>query len=536
MSRDIEQYIRQCQRDLGRLEHPDLIGAFAEAAEKYADGAAFRCFGQTISFAEVEAQSRDFAAFLTGELKLARGDRIAIQLPNLLQYPIVAWGALRAGLVIVNTNPLYTPRELAYQFQDAGVNVAVVFADALPAIAAIIDDTPVETLIATHTTDMIEPRPLPPSEIRNLVALHDALAAGRAFELPDADRSLDELALLQYTGGTTGVPKGAMLTQGNVLASALMSPLSFGQDLKLTEVAIAPMPLYHIYGFAVNLIAGFLNGALSVLIPNPRDIEGLLAAMKAQPFTSFAGVNTLFTALMQHPDFDSVDFSELRWTIAGGAATVPEIAEEWQRRTGSPIYEGYGLSETTAMATVNSLAQRELGTIGPPMRGTEIKIVDADGNTLPAGEEGELLIRGPQVMRGYWQRPDATAEVLDVDGWFRTGDIAVLQDNGCLRIVDRLKDMVLVSGFNVYPNEIENVVFTHPDVIECAVVGVQDDKTGEAVKLFVVSGNRELGEQELIAFCSERLTNYKVPKLVEFVDELPKSNVGKVLRRELRGR
>jgi len=352
--------------------------------------------------------------------------------------------------------------------------------------------------------------------------------------LPPCDISLDDIALLQYTGGTTGEPKAAVLSHGNVMSAALMSRLSFGADLSEREIGIAPMPLYHIYGFVVNLISGYLNGGLSVLIPNPRDGDALIQAMKAQPFTSFAGVNTLFTSLMQHPDFDSVDFSHLKWTIAGGAATVPEIAEAWQRRTGSKIHEGYGLSETASSATVNTLEQRRLGTIGPPMIGTELKVVDGDGHELPAGSEGELLIRGPQVMQGYWQREEATAEVLDGDGWFRTGDIAIIEDDGYVRIVDRLKDMVLVSGFNVYPNEIENVVFTHPDVIECAAVGVPDPKTGEAVKLFVVSKNPDLTGEELRQFCRKGLAAYKVPKYVEFRDELPKSNVGKILRRELR--
>ncbi len=533
MNTKTESYIRRCLADLDRPSEPDLIAAFEFASGNFASEDAFRCLGNAITFAEVEALSRDFAAFLIHDCGLEKGDRVAIQLPNLLQYPVVAWGVLRAGLVVVNTNPLYTRRELVHQLEDSGARAAVVLSDNLPLVADAVSDTRVEFVITTNVADMIRPA-APGSGVDHVHSLHEALISGRSHDLPDVDVALDDLALLQYTGGTTGSPKGAMLSHGNVLAAALMSPLSFGADLSQREIGIAPMPLYHIYGFAVNLVSGFLNGSLSVLIPNPRDIDGLIAVMREQPFTSFAGVNTLFTALMQHPDFDSVDFKQLRWTIAGGAATVPEIAEEWERRTGSRIYEGYGLSETAAMAAVNTLERRELGTIGPPMVGCEFRVIDAEGNTLPAGCEGELLIRGPQVMQGYWQRDEASAEVLDPDGWFHTGDVAIIQANGHIRIVDRIKDMVLVSGFNVYPNEVENVVFSHPDVTECAVVGVPDAKTGEAVKLYAVSRNAALSSDELRHFCRDRLTAYKVPKHVEFVAELPKSNVGKILRRKLR--
>jgi long-chain acyl-CoA synthetase len=453
-----------------------------------------------------------------------------------VQYPVVAWGALRAGLVIVNTNPLYTKRELIYQFNDSGAKALVSLSDNLPLLQEVTPQTGIETVIATSAIDMLDPQALPESKLPSVTSLPDALAQGRELELPDVELTLDDIALLQYTGGTTGAPKGAVLSHGNLLSAVLMSPLSFGADMTELEVAISPMPLYHIYGFAVTLISGFLNGSFSILIPNPRDLDALINVMKDEPFTSFAGVNTLFASLLHHPEFDNVDFSHSRWTIGGGAATVPEIGEEWKRRTGADIHEGYGLSETAAMATVNTLTSRELGTIGPPMVGSEFKVVDAHGSELPAGEEGELLIRGPQVMQGYWQREEATAEVTDDEGWFRTGDIAVIQENGHIRIVDRVKDMVLVSGFNVYPNEIENVVYCHPDVVECAVVGVPEEKTGEAVKLFVTTNNPELSGDELRQFCRKELTAYKVPRYVEFLDELPKSTVGKILRRELRDR
>jgi long-chain acyl-CoA synthetase len=534
MQTKTEDYILSCLLKLERQETANLIAAFEDSARRHADAVAFYCLGKPITFTEVEHRSRDFAAYLLQECELSKGDRVAIQLPNLVQYPIVAWGVLRAGLTIVNTNPLYTKRELIYQFNDSGAKAAVVIDGNLPMMEQVVAETGVTKIIATNPIDMIDSQSLPACSLENVVSLPDALAAGSAIELPDIAVSLDDIAVLQYTGGTTGAPKGAILSHGNILSAALMSPLSFGADMTLRETGIAPMPMYHIYGFAVNLIAGFLNGGTSVLIPNPRDIPAMIETMKQHSFTSFAGVNTLFTAMMQHPEFDSIDFSHMRWTISGGAATVPEIADEWQRRTGALIYEGYGLSETAAMATVNTLAEHRLGTIGPPMIGCEMKVVDETGNNLPSGDEGELLIRGPQVMQGYWQREAASAEAIDADGWFRTGDVAIIEADGKIRIVDRLKDMVLVSGFNVYPNEIENVVFAHPDIIECAVVGVPDEKTGEAVKLFAITSNPSLTANELRDFCRDELTAYKVPKHVEFRDELPMSNVGKILRRELR--
>jgi long-chain acyl-CoA synthetase len=534
MSSTTETYVKDCLQRLERPVAPNLIAAFEYSSEIHGEQEAYKALGKSITYSDVERLSRGFAAYLLTECGLARGDRIAIQLPNLVQYPVVAWGALRAGLVIVNTNPLYTQRELIYQFNDSGAKALVALSDNLPLIGEVVPETGIELVIATNAIDMIAPQPRPESQLANVISLPDVLARGSSLELPDVDVTLDDIALLQYTGGTTGAPKGAVLSHGNLLSAVLMSPLSFGADMTELEIAISPMPLYHIYGFAVTLISGYLNGSYAILIPNPRDIGGLIRVMKEEEFTAFAGVNTLFTSLLRHPDFDDVDFSHLRWTIGGGAATVPEIADEWKQRTGANIHEGYGLSETAAMATVNTLTSRELGTIGPPMVGSEFKVVGADGRELPAGKEGELLIRGPQVMQGYWQREEATAEVIDEDGWFRTGDIALIQDNGHIRIVDRLKDMVLVSGFNVYPNEIENVVFCHPDVVECAVVGVPDDKTGEAVKLFVVTSNKDLDAGDLRRFCREHLTAYKVPKYVEFRDELPKSNVGKILRRELR--
>ncbi len=527
-------YIRACLEALNRAHEPNLIAAFRAATTVHRETPAFRCLGRTLTFAEVGDLTRDFAAFLIGVRGLEKGDRIAIQLPNTLQYPIAAWAALRAGLVVVNTNPLYTERELRHQFSDSGARALVVAGDVLGMIENVIPDTDIGTVIATGPDDFTAGQQRPASASGSIVSFGDALVQGHGLNMPAVEPDLDDLAVLQYTGGTTGVPKGAMLTHGNVLAAAVMSQLSFGAERVRREIGIAPMPLYHIYGFEVNLIAGFLNGSLSILVPNPRDLDGLIDVMKQETFTAFAGVNTLFASLLRHPDFDAIDFSQMDKTISGGTATVEEIAAEWERRTGCPVYEGYGLSEVAAMATVNTPDKRRLGTIGPAMTGTELKVVDASGKTLPPGEEGELSIRGPQVMQGYWGRPEATREVLDADGWFRTGDIAVIQPDGLVRIVDRLKDMILVSGFNVYPNEIESVVYGHPDVIECAAIGEPDDKTGETVKLFVVTSNPQLDTDDVRAFCRQRLAAYKVPKHVEVRDELPKSNVGKILRRELR--
>jgi long-chain acyl-CoA synthetase len=478
--------------------------------------------------------SRDFAAYLLGPACLEPGQRVAVQLPNLCHYPIAAWGILRAGLVLVNTNPLYTQRELLHQFTDAGVSALVCLADLLPTLEQVVPETGIERVVVTNIFDLMEAQPAPESSLPGLATLPDALALGADLPLPDAGTRINDIAMLQYTGGTTGVAKGAILTHGNVLASSRQSGSIVELDPQQPDIVIAPMPLYHIYGFTMNIVGTFCAGGHSVLIPDPRDIGSMIEVMKAYPFTALAGVNTLFVGLMQHPEFDNVDFSHVKGVIAGGAALVEEIASEWKRRTGSDIYEGYGLSETASALTCNSEENRQLGTVGKQMPWMEVKIVDKEGQTQPAGEEGELLVRGPQVMHGYWQRPEATDEALDAEGWFRTGDIAVMQEDGFIRICDRVKDMILVSGFNVYPNEIEGVVYTHPDIVECAAVGVPDKKSGEAVKLYAVSSNPELDEDGLRGFCREQLTAYKVPRFVEFRKELPKSNVGKILRRELR--
>ncbi len=525
------------QAMLGKLNpegYGSLVDMFLQACRNYPERVAYTALGQDILFAEIEQMSAGFAAYLVNEAGLSRGDRVAIQLPNIGQYPVVAWGVLRAGLVIVNTNPLYTARELEHQFNDSGAVALVALAELLPQIEGVIPKTGIRRVISTSLFDLLEAQPLPESSLRDLTSLPQALAAGAGRELPELEIGMNDVALLQYTGGTTGPAKGAVLTHGNVFASTQQTAEVVDIDPDVAEIVLAPMPLYHIYGFTMNIVSTFCAGGHSVLIADPRDTNAMVQLMKQYPFTAMAGINTLFTSLMQHPEFDEIDFSHVKGIIAGGAALVEDVANEWFERTGSQIFEGYGLSETSAVLTGNNPSDRQLGTVGKPMGYQEIKIVDEHGNTLPTGEEGELLVRGPQVMHGYWNLPAATAEALDEEGWFRTGDVAKVQADGFVKICDRLKDMILVSGFNVYPNEIEAVVSTHPDVVECAVVGVPDEKSGEAVKLYLVSSNPDLDADTVLGFCREQLTAYKVPRHVEIRDELPKSNVGKILRRELR--
>jgi long-chain acyl-CoA synthetase len=511
-----------------------LVDAFDQSCAEFAVKPAYHCLGQTLSYADIEAYSRKFGAFLAGSCGLQRGDRIAIQLPNLNQFPIVVWGALRIGLTIVNTNPMYTAREQLHQFNDSGAKALVVLSGLLPVTEQVIPETDIETVIVTHATDMLQAQPAPKTSLPNLVTLPDALALGAELVMPQVTMSMDDLAVLQYTGGTTGPAKGSMLSHGNVFSGMRMSKLSVFPETEGDDILIAPMPLYHVFGFTMNVIGGFISGSLSVLVPDPRDANALVALMREFKFTSMASVNTLLQGLMSHPDFDKIDFSAVKGIIAGGTALVKEIADEWFARTGSKIFEGYGLSETAAVLTCNSPDNRRLGTVGVSMIAQEIKLVDDAGASVDNDERGEICVRGAQIMQGYWQRPEATAEAIDAEGWFRTGDVGVMGADGFLSIVDRIKDMVLVSGFNVYPNEIEDVVYSHPDIIECAVVGIKDKKTGEAVKLFVVSTNPDLTQEEIKGYCREQLTAYKVPKVVEFSDDLPKSPVGKILRRELR--
>ncbi|MDB9948781.1 AMP-binding protein [Porticoccaceae bacterium] len=512
-----------------------LVDAFNRACEEFSDRPAFTCMGQTLSFTDMELLSRQFGCYLLDYCGLVPGDRVAVQLPNISQYPISIWGILRAGLVVVNTNPMYTAREQLHQFNDSGAKALVVLSDLLPVTEQVIPQTGVETVIATSATDLLQAQSLPDSSLSNLVAFNDALALGADKQLPKKLATMADVAVLQYTGGTTGPSKGAILSHGNVFSGLRMSKLSIRFAIEgEPDLLIAPMPLYHVFGFTMNAVGGFVGGSHSVLIPNARDIDAMVATMKQHQFTTMAGITTLLQGLMRHPQFDEIDFSKLRGIIAGGAALVKEVGDEWEARTGSRAFEGYGLSETTSVLACNGPDRSRIGTVGAPLLYQEVKLIDAEGASVANGERGEICTRGAHVMQGYWNRPEATAEAIDADGWFRTGDIGVMDKDGMVRIVDRLKDMVIVSGFNVYPNEIEDVAYGHRDIVECAVVGVADERTGEAVKLFVVSTNPDLTDQQVKDFCREQLTAYKVPKHVAFMDELPKSPVGKILRRELR--
>lgn len=534
MQAKISDFARGQLEKLNVRGYKNLAEVFERSVAEHADQPAFVCSGMTTSFAQIDHSSRSLAAWLLGPGGLRPGDRIAIQLPNITQYPIAAWGALRAGLTIVNTNPMYTGRELLHQYNDSGAKALVVLADLLPLTETVVPQTDIELVVATHVADLIKPLTLPDSSLGRLTSLTDAVNEGEGYDLAKSSCTMDDIAVLQYTSGTTGVAKGAILTQGNLFASFRMGDETFAADPSTVDIAIAPMPLYHIYGFAVNVVSGILKGSLSVLIPNARDTDDLIRTMQQHPFTVFTGINTLFVSLMQHAEFDNVDFSHLSKVISGGTPLVEEIATEWQDRTGTVIYEGYGLSESAAGGALNTPDHRQLGSVGKSLAYSEIRVVDENGRELGNDQRGELQLRGPHVTVGYWQRPEETAETLDVDGWFSTGDVAVIQQDGFIRIVDRIKDMIIVSGFNVYPTEIENVVYGLQDVVECAAIGVPYEKTGQAVKLFIVSKNPELSDDDVRDYCREQLTAYKVPKFIEFRDELPKSIVGKILRRELR--
>jgi len=436
-------------------------------------------------------------------------------------------------LIVVNTNPMYTAREVKHQFKDSGATALVVLDSLLPLIDQIIGDTEINHVIATSVFDLARPQDAFQAN-ESVFAFSDALKANVSVA-DNVEIAMDDIAVLQYTGGTTGPSKGAMLTHGNLFCARTLSRKSVVLNKEGTkEILIAVLPLYHVFGFTQNVVGSALFGSLSVMIPDPRNLDSIIAAMKAYPFTNMAGVNTLLSSLMKHPEFDTVDFSNITGVVVGGTALVKEIGEEWQQRTGTMLYEGYGLSETSANGACNRPESNELGTVGPSMLYQEIKTIDDSGKTVGVGERGEICIRGPHVMKGYWGRPDATAKSIDKDGWFKTGDVGIIQQNGHLKIVDRIKDMIIVSGFNVYPNEVEAVAYGHPNISECAAIGIDNDNTGEAIKLFVVSDDSELTDIDIIQFCRAELTPYKVPKQIVFMDDLPKSPAGKVLRRELR--
>ncbi|MEO6076680.1 MAG: AMP-binding protein [Dokdonella sp.] len=522
-----------------------------ESFLKFHDHPAFICMGTTLTYGELDVQSRRFANFLREDLKLEKGDRVAIMLPNVLQYPIAMLGILRAGMVVVNTNPMYTGRELKHQLIDSGAKAIVVLDNFVHTVAEVIDDTECKTVLTTGLGDFLN---FPKSVLVNFVIKHVkrlvpafGLATSRSFKtalaqasdaaLPKIDVTHDDIAFLQYTGGTTGVAKGAMLTHRNMVANVLQSSMwltrGFSSD---REIIIAALPLYHIFALTANCLTFMRIGGANVLIPNPRDMEGFVAELRKYPFTGLPGVNTLFNGLLNTPGFAELDFSHLKLSLGGGMAVQRAVAERWKEVTGCVLAEAYGLTETSPAACMNPLDNKVFnGSIGLPISSTEGSIQDDDGVHLAIGEVGELCIRGPQVMKGYWNRPDETEKVMTKDGWLRTGDIARMDENGYFYIVDRKKDMILVSGFNVYPNEIEDVVTRYcPGVLEVAAVGVPDEKSGEVVKLVIVRKDPALTEEDIRACCKHELTGYKQPKIIEFRDALPKTNVGKILRRELR--
>ncbi len=520
---------------LAELGHTTVFDVMEQACRDYGDKPAFSCGPDTISFNALRGRADAFARYLRHHAGLQPGDRLAIQLPNLLQYTIAIFGALRAGLVIVNTNPQYTPYEARHQFADSGAKAVVVLDKLVPLVRKIQGETQLERLIVTSLDDMHNP--VHDTDQADEVRFMQALRLGEQLPAVTPERGLDDLALLQYTGGTTGVSKGAMLTHRNILSNVLqaVSIIKPGDVEYGNEVRVSPLPLYHIFAFTANCIASVFTGFHSILITNPRDLDGMIADLKRHKFTLLTGINSLFVSLMAHPEFDSIDFSRLKWVNSGGAPLNTEIAKRWQARTGSVIREGFGLTETSPVVVASTaFTPYKEGFIGKAVPDTEMKIVDDEGRELPAGEAGELLIRGPQVMEGYWQRPEETEAVFSADGWLKTGDVGVIDEEGFLKLVDRKKDMILVSGFNVYPNDVEDAVMRHPGIRECVAVGVLDERTGEAIKIYVSLHDTSLDEAAIIAHCREHLTGYKVPKHVEIRDDLPKSTVGKLLRRVLR--
>ncbi|HEY9541662.1 MAG TPA: long-chain fatty acid--CoA ligase [Luteimonas sp.] len=531
-------------------EFSSIPAVLEGSIRKFRDRPAFTNMGKTLTYAQIDELSRQFAAYLLGELKLKKGDRVAIMMPNCLQYPIATFGILRAGLTVVNVNPMYTPRELRHQLVDSGASVVLVLDNFGFTVQQALEGSAVTQVITTGLGDMLGfpkgaivnfvlkyvKKMVPDYDIPDTIRFNDALALGQRQELPEVSISHDDIAFLQYTGGTTGVAKGAMLTHRNLVANMQQASAWVGQLVREgEEIIITALPLYHIFSLTANGLVFMKIGALNYLITNPRDMPGFVKELSKVPFTAITGVNTLFNGLLNTPGFEKIDFSHLRLTLGGGMAVQRAVAERWKKVTGVTLVEAYGLTETSPAACINPMDLAEYnGAIGLPVPSTDACVKDENGAMLPVGEVGELCIKGPQVMKGYWNRPEDTAQVIDADGWLHTGDMAKMDEKGFFYIVDRKKDMILVSGFNVYPNEVEDVIAMMPGVLEVAAVGVPDEKSGEAVKLVIVKKDPALTAEQIKAHARENLTGYKQPRYVEFRDELPKSNVGKILRRELR--
>ncbi|AVS72178.1 long-chain fatty acid--CoA ligase [Paracidovorax avenae] len=540
--------------DIDPTQYPSLVALMEEAFQKHADRTAYSFMGKDISFAQTEVQSRHLAAYLQG-LGLARGDRVAVMMPNVPQYPVAVAAILRAGFVAVNVNPLYTPRELEHQLKDSGAKAIIIIENFAATLQACIGATQVQHVVLCAMGDQLGllkglvvnyvvrkvKKLVPAFSLPGAVRFNDAVAKGARGTLQKPDLRPDDVALLQYTGGTTGVSKGAVLLHRNLIANVLQSEAWNEPAMRRIPEGVQPasvcaLPLYHIFAFTANMMLAMRTGAKTILIPNPRDLAAVLKELSNHTFHSFPAVNTLFNGLANHPDFNTVDWKNLKVSVGGGMAVQGAVARLWLEKTGCPICEGYGLSETSPSASCNPVTTKEYtGTIGVPLPSTRMKLIDDEGRTVTEpGRAGEIVIHGPQVMAGYWQRPDETAKVMTEDGYFKTGDIGTMDERGFFKIVDRKKDMVLVSGFNVYPNEVEDVVAALPGVMECAVVGVPDEKTGEAVKLVIVRKDPELTEAHVREFCKSNLTGYKQPRVIEFRESLPKTPVGKILRRELR--
>lgn len=531
--------------------YTSVVDIFTEATGRFADRPSFSNLGKTISYAELDKHTQHFASWLQHDAGLKKGDRIAVMMPNLLQYPVVVFGALRAGLVVVNTNPLYTERELEHQLTDSGAKAIVVVEAFAHTVSNVIAKTDVEVVVTTRFGDMLGfPKSLlvnfvlryvkkmvPPFNLPGSHSFKDVLTKGASLPAAGAEVSQDDIAFLQYTGGTTGVAKGAMLTHGNMIANILQAytwiTVTDLQEGK--EIIVTALPLYHIFALTANCLVFMKLGASNLLITNPRDMPGFVKELGKVPFTAFTGVNTLFNALMNTPGFAELDFSSLKMTLGGGMAVQQAVADRWQEITGQTLIEAYGLTETSPAACMNPMTLTGYNdSIGLPIPSTEASIRDPENQAVPMGETGELCIRGPQVMKGYWQRPDETAKTIDSEGWLHTGDVAQMNEDGFFKIVDRLKDMILVSGFNVYPNEVEAVIAMMPGVLEVGAIGLPDEHSGEVVKVVIAKKDSSLTKEDVIAHCKENLTGYKRPKVIQFVDELPKTNVGKILRRELR--
>ena len=546
----LSSYPKGVNADIDIDKYNSVVEIFDSSVKEYASRPAFSNFGKTLSYSEFEQETTCLAAYLQKTLGLQKGDRVAIMMPNLLQNPVSIFGVLRAGLTVVNTNPLYTARELRHQLKDSGAKAIIVVENFAHTVQAVLEDTDVQHVIVTKMGDMLDfpkaiiinlvvkylKKMVPPYSIDGAASFKEALSIGRTLSLNPVPLNHDDIAFLQYTGGTTGVAKGAVLTHKNMVSNMLQSAEWIKNDVILgEEVIITALPLYHIFSLTANCLVFMEAGAHNILITNPRDFKGFVAELKKTPFTAITGVNTLFNALLNTDGFADIDFSKLKITLGGGMSVQAAVAAQWKKTTGCTLVEAFGLTETSPAVCINPLNLKDYnGSIGLPISSTYCQLIDADGQAVATGEAGELCVKGPQVMQGYWKLPEETAQAFTADGWLKTGDVAKMDDAGFFYIVDRIKDMIIVSGFNVYPNEVEGVIVEHRGVLECGVIGVKDELRGEAVKAFVVKKDEALTETELLNFCRQHLTAYKTPDQIVFIKELPKTNVGKVLRRELR--